>query len=244
MMGDKCLRDKIVYFDEKLFNFKPTNNATLIRRRKCEAFKESNVIHNKRPSSNTSCNIGIYIGAFGKGELFLCENDLLWDSEANRLCTLSELKARDPVLYKFEGDGFNNRSYLNLLDQKILPSVKQFTNNFVYMHDNSPVHVAKYKNSRTEKDVFRSHDVQYVIDWPPNSPDINPVEKVLSYLQTEFFKYLETLVQKPKNKKEVLEHLKIVWSTLDNERVKRTFFNAEHVLPKVISDNGGNGFKS
>lgn len=244
MMNDKESRDRIVYFDEKNFNFKPTNNVTLIRRKKGEAFEEKNIVHNKRPSSNTACNIGIFIGAFGKGELFLCENDLLWDSDGNRLRNLSDLKSQDPVLYKFEGEGFNNRAYLNLLDKKILPSIKQFTNNFIYMHDNSPVHVAKYRNTRTEVDVFNAHNVSYITDWPPNSPDMNPVEKVLAYLQIEYFKHIERMIHKPKNKKDVFEQLKIVWANLDNDRVIKTFLNGEHVLPKVIEVGGSNNFKS
>lgn len=158
--------------------------------------------------------------------------------------TLTELKQTDPEKYKHEGVGFNNRAYLNLLDNKILPSILNFTNDFVYMHDNSPVHVAKYKNSRTADDVFQKHNANYLSHWPPNSPDLNPVEKVLSYLQNEYFKYIEKLTNKPKNKKDVLTCLKIVWTNLDNERVKNIFSNGYHVLHKVLEVNGNNNFKA
>lgn len=120
--------------------------------------------------------LGIYIGEFGKGDIFLCENDLLWDDNGNPIRTLQQLKSLDPIKYKFEGTGFNNRSYLNILDQKLLPSIYTKTINFFYMADNSPVHVAQLSDpitkqpARNYKDVCRKHNVETIDNWPPNSP--------------------------------------------------------------------------
>lgn len=48
----------MIYFDEKLFNFSPTNSSTLIRCKIGERYNEENIIAKKRPGSNTNCNIG------------------------------------------------------------------------------------------------------------------------------------------------------------------------------------------
>lgn len=59
ILSDPDRLNKVVYFDEKLFNFRPTNNKVYIKCKKDEVYNEENIIHSKRPSQNTACNIGI-----------------------------------------------------------------------------------------------------------------------------------------------------------------------------------------
>lgn len=58
-MNDLNQLDKMVYWDEKLFNFSPTNHVVYIKCNKNQIWDEKNIIHSKRPSQNTACNIGM-----------------------------------------------------------------------------------------------------------------------------------------------------------------------------------------
>ena len=57
-------------------------------------------------------------------------------------------------------------------DQVLMPHVLPFVNshNLTFQHDNARPHVA-----RVCRDFLNQNNVQ-VLDWPPYSPDLNPIE--------------------------------------------------------------------
>lgn len=60
----------MIIVDEKLFNGLPTNNHVQVKRKKGTGnrFRREYISTRKRANQNTSCNILISIGPFGKGE--------------------------------------------------------------------------------------------------------------------------------------------------------------------------------
>jgi hypothetical protein len=76
------------------------------------------------------------------------------------------------------GARFNSETYLDILDNFMLPSVNHIydENNFIYQQDNCPVHTA-----RTIQQWFERNNIE-TLPWPANSPDMNPFENVWGWL--------------------------------------------------------------
>ncbi len=63
----------------------------------------------------------------------------------------------------------------------MLPSADQLFKDadFIFQQDLAPVHTSK-----STKSLLNEHGVG-VLDWPANSPDLNPIENLLGYCQEE-----------------------------------------------------------
>ncbi len=74
-------------------------------------------------------------------------------------------------LHRIEGrtDG---DMYREILANNLLPSVRALTmsRGWVFQHDNGPEHTA-----RATKELLRK---QHVLEWPSQSPDLNPTENL------------------------------------------------------------------
>lgn len=97
---------------------------------------EKNINHTNRPNLARSTNVWCYIGPFGKGELFLAENDEYFDEDGVRI-----KKELDPHKVAF----FNNTSYKNLLEKRAIPAIKRQISDFIFMQDNASIHSAMNK---------------------------------------------------------------------------------------------------
>lgn len=225
---------KIIFTDEKLFAGQPTNNHQLVRRRKGERYEEKNINHTNRPNLSTSTNVWCYIGPFGKGEIFLAENDEYFDEDGNRI-------KRDPDPSKVAF--FNNTSYKNMLEKRAIPAMRRQIDDFIFMQDNASIHSAmnKDKTDTVIGELLKKEKVPTMY-WPPLSPDLNPIENIHHLLQNEMNDELTLLEKKPKNKKEVFSILKQCWTRVDNEVVKKIYFSFYGRLSKVIERQGSNNY--
>ncbi|PVH67976.1 hypothetical protein DL98DRAFT_442307 [Cadophora sp. DSE1049] len=76
----------------------------------------------------------------------------------------------------------------------------------IYMEDGAKVHKGKARLWRLQKGLRG-------FDWPPSSPDLNPIEKVWRWMKNEITK-LETVPTSIEDMKEVLNEL---WSEVKPE---------------------------
>ena len=93
----------------------------------------------------------------------------------------------------------NSDKYLYMLEQKVIPEMrKRFTDGSgVFQHDLAPCHTSKKVKS------FMDENQIYVLQWPGNSPDLNPIENLWSIIKTRLrnkdcttkIKLIEAIIQ-------------------------------------------------
>uniref|UniRef100_A0A667XRJ5 Tc1-like transposase DDE domain-containing protein n=1 Tax=Myripristis murdjan TaxID=586833 RepID=A0A667XRJ5_9TELE len=75
---------------------------------------------------------------------------------------------------KFPQSKVSTAVYQQVLEHFMLPSADQLYGDadFIFQQDLAPAHTAKSTNT-----WFKNHGVS-VLDWPANSPDVNPIENL------------------------------------------------------------------
>ena len=120
--------------------------------------------------------------------------------------------------------------YTAILSAGLLPFVQRKFSGMVYrfQQDNDPKHT-----SRRAREFFDQEGINW---WrtPPESPDLNPIERVWSHLK----KYLTYTIE-PKNKQELVDGIKKFWrEKLTVNQCKRYIDHIQKVIPVIISKNG------
>ncbi|KHJ77910.1 hypothetical protein OESDEN_22470 [Oesophagostomum dentatum] len=96
-------------------------------------------------------------------------------------------------------------------------------------HDNDPKHKSRF----TQEWLSKNNIV--CLDWPPESPDLNPIENVWHQMK----EFIRNEV-KPKNKDELVNGVKYFWSEkMTRVRCKKYVRHIFDVINKVIEVHGG-----
>lgn len=125
---------------------------------------------------------------------------------------------------------FNAETYINILETIMMPSVNAvFHNNFIYQHDNCPVHSA-----RVVTNWLQQRNIQ-TLPWPSRSPDLNVMENVWGYLVNKINKFQDF---RPQNADELWRRIEEAWQEITPEHTHNLVASLPRRLVSVIEKNG------
>eukprot|EP00597_Dinobryon_sp_UTEXLB2267_P013040 CAMPEP_0170120710 /NCGR_PEP_ID=MMETSP0020_2-20130122/15347_1 /TAXON_ID=98059 /ORGANISM="Dinobryon sp., Strain UTEXLB2267" /LENGTH=319 /DNA_ID=CAMNT_0010350711 /DNA_START=8 /DNA_END=964 /DNA_ORIENTATION=- len=98
----------------------------------------------------------------------------------------------------------DSKVYTKILDNELKPSVRRLFKRkpYIFQQDNDPKHKSKWTTEYLE-----DHDIN-VMDWPPQSPDLNPIENLWSILD------FQCRSRQPKNAQALFEDLLEAWNNI------------------------------
>ena len=110
--------------------------------------------------------------------------------------------------------GFSAQSYIQALEEGLLPV---YDKTRLFQQDNAPIHRCR----RVEEWLF-TRSIAW-IDWPPYSPDLNPIEHVWSLLKNKLYIMFPELFMLRKNNadiEEFTECLQKAWVAITQAEIR------------------------
>ena len=90
------------------------------------------------------------------------------------------------------------------------------------MQDNARCHTAQ-----TAMAYLRDQNVT-ILEWPPQSPDLNPIENLWALLKSK----LKKISGFPRNRAELIERAQACWAQMEAEKVDNTLLS----MPKRVQE--------
>lgn len=103
-------------------------------------------------------------------------------------------------IHVVEGN-MNSAQYKEVIRDCLVPTLNEWfpSGDGIFMHDGAPCH-----RSKTVSAELASLDIP-VLQWPGNSPDMNPIESLWNVLKTK------VKARKPTTKAQLIEHTLSIW---------------------------------
>ncbi len=134
-----------------------------------------------------------------------------------------------PCLLCFLKFTVNTAIYQDILEHFMLPSADKLYGDadFILQQDLAPAHTAK-----GTKSWFNDHGVT-VLDWPANSPDLNPIENLCGIVKRKM------RVTRPNNADDLKAAIKATWASITSEQCHRLIASMPRRIDAVIHAKGG-----
>jgi len=134
---------------------------------------------------------------------------------------------------KEKNEKINSNTYIIILNSYLYPfqqTVRELSENTViFQQDNAPIHTSKIT-----KEWLKTNKIA-IIDWPANSPDLNPIENIWSLLKDN--------VQSRKVFLRDISELKVAlreeWENLDSSVFKKVVASMPQRINAVLKAKGG-----
>lgn len=130
-------------------------------------------------------------------------------------------------------EGSQNRfTYIETLRQYLLPQLEIARSDFgldmTFMQDNAPCHKAKLV-----RDFLEENEVP-TLDWPPQSPDMNPIENIWNIVKNRRQKKFGF----PATKEELIEQIFEIWEEIDISLIESLNRSIKNRLEEVLRLQG------
>jgi len=120
----------------------------------------------------------------------------------------------------------NAQYYTNILSTHLLPCMPT-GRRYLFQQDNARPHTAALT-----RNWLAAFGVNVLADWPPNSPDLNVIEHVWSWMAA----YVNN--KRPKNRTELKRYIRLAWQEIPQKVIRAYISNLPSAIERVI-DAGG-----
>lgn len=131
--------------------------------------------------------------------------------------------------------GVSSRT-IEALYRRVLPTLlNSYNQNAIFQQDNAPVHTAYIVRETLNELGFE------IMEWPPYSPDLNPIENLWALLKAEILKCHPELKHLPNNESTLdilLEAAQEAWESLNIEIFEHLSETMPHRVADVIKYEG------
>lgn len=126
----------------------------------------------------------------------------------------------------------NKEAYKKILEENALISgLRLIGEGFVFQQDNDPKHTSRlcqdYLKQREDEEILQ------VMTWPPQSPDINPIELLWEELDRR------VRDQCPSSESALWNTLQGCWNNIPHETIQKLVARLPRIVKKVIECKGG-----
>ena len=133
--------------------------------------------------------------------------------------------------------GYSAESYLEVLDGEVASIFENLDPGYEFMQDNASIHTA-YK----VRDWFAEKVIRILKNWPPHSPDLNPIEHIWWHLKTRVYEMFPDVAadkSESEHARQRLEScLQAAWDTLDKEIFDSLYQSMPRRIAACIAADG------
>lgn len=126
----------------------------------------------------------------------------------------------------------NSETYVDVLQEYVLASRDWYDmdpRTFIFQQDNARVHTAAIV-----KRFFQGFNIK-VMEWPPNSPDLNLIENLWSHLKYRLSQYNDT----PGSIEELWERIQDIWTNTDIDFLHELYESMPRRIRMLYKNKGG-----
>ncbi len=125
--------------------------------------------------------------------------------------------------------GVCSKAYLEqVLEPVVFPLFDTLAPEYIFMENGSKVHKGKAKLPRLLHGI-------HGFNWPPCSPDLNPIERVWRYMKEELKKLLYVVITKAELQREIQK----IWDGIDPRDFHHYTERLTCIMEDVIKAKGG-----
>ncbi|KAL0172316.1 hypothetical protein M9458_032627, partial [Cirrhinus mrigala] len=152
-----------------------------------------------------------------------------WSKREMPKCLKSSVKYPQSVMvWGAMSAAVNAASYQEILEHFRLPSAEKLygDEDFIFQHDLAPAHSAK-----TTGKWFTDHGIT-VLNWPANSPDLNPIENLWDIVKRKLRD------ARPNTLDELKAAIEASWASITSQQCHRLIASMPRRIEAVISAKG------